>query len=107
MFVIDCESPLSQKILEIKLKKYITEKNYKHIITDRKTSDEKNIIQIGEDIFFPFNISQINKYLIEPEKVQKTQEIDSLPTVSQTEITEILAIYQEQILLEIKELFEK
>ena len=107
MFVIDCESPLSQKILEKKLEKHITEKNYKYIITDRKDTNNENIIQIGKDIFFPFEENQIEKYLIEPKDKKEMSEIDVSPTVSQDEITKILEIYQEQILLEIKGLFEK
>jgi len=107
MFVIDCESPLSQKILEKKLKKHITEKNYKYIITDRKDTNNENIIQIGKDIFFPFEENQIEKYLIEPKDKKEMSEINVSPTVSQDEITKILEIYQEQILLEIKGLFEK
>jgi hypothetical protein len=109
MFVIDCDSPLSKIILETKLAKFITEKNYKYIITDKKdVDDKKNIIRIGVDIFFPFSEHQIEKYLVEPNKTENPDKIiDSLPKVSQDKITEILEIYQAQILLEIKALFEK
>ena len=63
MFVVDCNSPISQKILEMKLARYLTKKNYDFIITDKQNVQNQNIIQIGKDIFFPFSEVQIEKYL--------------------------------------------
>ena len=104
MFIIDCISPISQKILETRLRKYVTEKNYQYIITD-KSLHGLNIIQIGKDINFPFSEKQIEKYLIEPKKMEGLSK--KLDKTIREEIISIIKINNNKILKDIEELLEK
>jgi len=75
LFLIDCRSPISQKILEIKLTKYIeSSKDFRYIITDKKLNGS-NIIKIGKDINFPFSKKQIEKYILSRSEKQNKIEI--------------------------------
>ena len=130
MFVIDCVSPLSQKILELKLLDYLAKTNqYDFLITDRDIQGE-NILIIGKDIHFPFSLIQVQD-LIEKKKttvskiiliktkqkqIFKVEEIfeEELPKNLNkktqekilTEIEKVFIKYQKQLIDEVQELLE-
>jgi len=108
--VIDCKSPISQKILEMKLGKYLTEKNYEFIITDRKELQNQNIIQIGKDIHFPFSEKQIEKYLIKPHhKIQENVNLKEQEDCKEIEksIFSIIKNHNNKLLKDIEAILEK
>ena len=107
MFIIDSISPLTQKILEIKLVDYIGTKNsYRYIITDRENLNGDNIIKIGSDITFPFSIKQIESYLKEPKKRDKIESIKNIDLI-RDKILSIVTENNSKIEKEIEELLEK
>ena len=76
MFIIDCVSPLSQEILELKLSDYLaTTNNYNFLITDRDI-EGKNILIIGKDIHFPFSLRQVQN-LIDKTKTRTKKETNA------------------------------
>ena len=130
MFIIDCVSPLSQKILELKLSNYLATTNqYDFLITDRDIQGE-NILIIGKDIHFPFSliqvqnliekkkttVSKINLIKTKQKQIFKVEEIfeEELPKnlnkktqeKKLTEIEKVFIKYQKQLIDEVQELLE-
>lgn len=130
MFIIDCVSPLSQKILELKLSDYLATTNqYDFLITDRDIQGE-NILIIGKDIHFPFSliqvqnliekkkttVSKINLIKTKQKQIFKVEEIfeEELPKNLNkktqekilTEIEKVFIKYQKQLIDEVQELLE-
>jgi predicted flavoprotein YhiN len=130
MFIIDCVSPLSQKILELKLSNYLATTNqYDFLITDRDIQGE-NILIIGKDIHFPFSliqvqnliekkkttVSKINLIKTKQKQIFKVEEIfeEELPKNLNkktqekilTEIEKVFIKYQKQLIDEVQELLE-
>jgi predicted flavoprotein YhiN len=101
MFVIDCVSPLSQKILELKLSDYLTTTNkYDFLITDRDIQGE-NILIIGKDIHFPFSLIQIQD-LIEknktiPPKETNLTKLENNKKTEQKQIFKVEEIFEEEL----------
>ena len=95
MFVIDCVSPLSQKILELKLLDYLATTNqYDFLITDRDIQGE-NILIIGKDIHFPFSLIQVQD-LIEKKKTTFPKKINLIKT-KQKQIFKVEEIFEEEL----------
>jgi len=101
MFVIDCVSPLSQKILELKLSDYLATTNkYDFLITDRDIQGE-NILIIGKDIHFPFSLIQIQD-LIEknktiPPKETNLTKLENNKKTEQKQIFKVEEIFEEEL----------
>ena len=101
MFVIDCVSPLSQKILELKLSDYLATTNkYDFLITDRDIQGE-NILIIGKDVHFPFSLIQIQD-LIEknksiPPKETNLTKLENNKKTEQKQIFKVEEIFEEEL----------
>ena len=94
MFIIDCVSPLSQKILELKLSNYLATTNqYDFLITDRDIQGE-NILIIGKDIHFPFSLIQVQNLI---EKKKTTVSKINLIKTKQKQIFKVEEIFEEEL----------
>ena len=83
MIIVDCKSPLSQKIIEQQLKEFEDKfKDKQYIITDKAELQGDNIINIS-DVPPPFNIQQIlSKISISDTPSQQENKRPNLDTTS-------------------------
>ncbi len=83
MIIVDCKSPLSQKIIEQQLKEFEDKfKDKQYIITDKAELQGDNIINIS-DVPPPFNIQQIlSKISISDTPSQQENKTPNLDTAS-------------------------
>ena len=100
MFVIDCVSPLSQKILELKLSDYLATTNkYDFLITDRDIQGE-NILIVDKDIHFPFSLIQVQD-LIEKNKTNSQEETNLTKSeddkIEQKQIFKVEEVFEEEV----------
>lgn len=101
MFVIDCISPLSQKILEQKLDKFINKSSdYKFIITDRKDLNGKNCIKVDKEIKFPFSKNRVELFIGKYQQEFKKHNVKN-------DILKRLEYHNKKLLEDIGDLFEK
>jgi hypothetical protein len=83
MIIVDCKSPISQKLIEKKLKGEIEkfDLSFELIITDREDIEFENIIKVEKIINFEELKSSISKKIEdikEPKKIEAMEKIEKI-----------------------------
>ncbi len=110
MIIIDCYSPLTQRILEIKLKDFIyfNENSSQIIITDRKNLSGNNIIFI--DFTLNLDFEKIIEQIKQLENMLKNKNITPIikdNNIIESEILKLISEHNSSLEIKIRRMLEK